>query len=143
MPMNPRDYPKDWKAISHRIRFERAGGKCEQCGAPHGEIIARSADPPDGPGLYMLDDGRTFRADTGEYVGLSRGSEFPDERHTLICLTTAHVDHDLSHNDDDNLRALCQKCHLRHDAQDNARRRKYGRVFIARSEQIQFTHQTP
>jgi hypothetical protein len=46
MPIRPemRDkYPVDWKAISARIRFERAGGQCEwmtdgvRCQARHGE----------------------------------------------------------------------------------------------------------
>ena len=30
-------YPPDWNEISRRIRFERAGGKCEECGAVNGE----------------------------------------------------------------------------------------------------------
>ena len=29
-------YPDDWDEISYRIRFERAGGRCEECGAAHG-----------------------------------------------------------------------------------------------------------
>jgi hypothetical protein len=36
MPIAPENrgrYPADWPAISRRIRFERAGNKCEQCGA--------------------------------------------------------------------------------------------------------------
>jgi hypothetical protein len=33
MPVDYSKYPKDWKQISRRIRFERAGGKCEWCGA--------------------------------------------------------------------------------------------------------------
>ncbi len=40
MPIHPsmKDlYPKDWPAISKRIRFERAGGRCEDCGAVNGE----------------------------------------------------------------------------------------------------------
>ena len=46
MPIKPENrgrYPKDWKAISHRIRFERAGGVCEfeqdgvRCEAVHGK----------------------------------------------------------------------------------------------------------
>lgn len=45
MPIHPDDkgrYPADWKAISYRIRFERAGGQCEwevdgvRCEARHG-----------------------------------------------------------------------------------------------------------
>ena len=27
------NYPPNWPAISRRIRFERAGNRCEQCGA--------------------------------------------------------------------------------------------------------------
>lgn len=36
MPIRPENkarYPKDWKAISRRIRFERAQNRCEGCGA--------------------------------------------------------------------------------------------------------------
>lgn len=40
MPIRPENrarYPKDWPEISKRIRFGRAGGKCEWCGAEHGK----------------------------------------------------------------------------------------------------------
>jgi hypothetical protein len=36
MPIRPENrarYPKDWREISRRIRHERAGNRCEQCGA--------------------------------------------------------------------------------------------------------------
>ena len=36
MPIRPELralYPDDWPAISRRIRFERAGNRCEWCGA--------------------------------------------------------------------------------------------------------------
>ena len=42
MPIHPDNrarYPKEWPAISKRIRFERAGGRCEcegECGHDHG-----------------------------------------------------------------------------------------------------------
>jgi 5-methylcytosine-specific restriction endonuclease McrA len=32
-----------------------------------------------------------------------------------VVLTIAHLDHDPTNNTWDNLRALCQRCHLRHD----------------------------
>jgi hypothetical protein len=35
-PENKHRYPKDWKAISRRIR-ERAENRCEWCGAANGE----------------------------------------------------------------------------------------------------------
>jgi 5-methylcytosine-specific restriction endonuclease McrA len=33
-----------------------------------------------------------------------------------VFLTTAHLDHDPTNNAETNLRALCQRCHLAHDA---------------------------
>lgn len=44
-----------------------------------------------------------------------------------VVLTVAHIDHDRSNSDDANLAALCQRCHLGHDAGLHARHRKYGR----------------
>lgn len=38
MPMQRDLYPADWEELSRRIRFERAGGACEWCGAVHGAI---------------------------------------------------------------------------------------------------------
>lgn len=36
MPIDYKQYPKNWKEISNQIRFVRAGGRCEWCGAEHG-----------------------------------------------------------------------------------------------------------
>lgn len=33
MPFHKERYPDNWKEISRRIRFERAGNRCEKCGA--------------------------------------------------------------------------------------------------------------
>jgi 5-methylcytosine-specific restriction endonuclease McrA len=41
-----------------------------------------------------------------------------------VVLTVAHLDHDPTHNDPANLRALCQKCHNRYDAPMRAAGRK-------------------
>jgi hypothetical protein len=40
MPIRPENrarYPKDWKLRSRFVRFVRARGRCEWCGASHGE----------------------------------------------------------------------------------------------------------
>src|SRR5258708_5718493 len=37
MPIQKQLYPADWPAISYRIRFERAKGRCEWCGVLHDE----------------------------------------------------------------------------------------------------------
>src|SRR3990172_9511776 len=70
-------YPKNWKEISKRIRFERAQNACEFCGAKNYE-------------------------------------PHPITQSKVI-LTVAHLDHTPENCDDDNLKALCQRCHLRYD----------------------------
>ena len=32
-------YPIDWPQLSNYVRFKRAGGVCQCCGRPHGEIV--------------------------------------------------------------------------------------------------------
>jgi hypothetical protein len=44
-----------------------------------------------------------------------------------VILTVAHLDHDRNNNRFCNLAALCQRCHLGHDAKQHAENRKYGR----------------
>ena len=39
---------------------------------------------------------------------------------SIVVLTVAHLDHDPTNNDPANLRALCQRCHLTHDAKLHA-----------------------
>ena len=128
MPIRPENktlYPPDWPEISRRIRVERAGNKCERCKAPNGVTIARGCSHD--AGTYMLDDSRTFDAETGEYLGLRRGSEYEAGGFTRIVLTVAHLDHDPTNNADDNLAALCQMHHLAHDRADNLAKRRARR----------------
>lgn len=44
-----------------------------------------------------------------------------------VVLTTAHLDGDKDNNDFNNLRRLCQRCHLAHDLGHHIMNRKYGR----------------
>lgn len=46
---------------------------------------------------------------------------------SLVVLTVAHIDHNKKNNNFNNLKALCQKCHLGHDLQQHIENRKYGR----------------
>ena len=94
-------YPKDWRAISTRIRFVRAEGQCEcegECGQSH--------------------DGRCAHWHNER---MATGSK--------CVLTVAHLNHRPEDCRDDNLRAMCQGCHLRYDhkmhiANGRATRRK-------------------
>jgi len=111
MPVKNRDrYPDNWEEISRYIRFERAGGCCEWCGAPHGtEIGRRYSDPAWIPWDEIAPEHRY---------------EF---RKMRVVLTTAHLDHDESNNDPENLAALCQRCHFNHDREDNLKRKRRNR----------------
>lgn len=96
MPIRPSErtrYPSDWKAISMRIR-ERAGQRCE-C---EGEC-----------GLHTT-TGRCVERN-GEPARFARGR---------VVLTVAHLDHTPENCADDNLKAMCQRCHLRYDRDHHA-----------------------
>lgn len=89
-PENRERYPVNWKAISRRIRFDRAQGQCEcagECGLHH--------------------DHRCEEVH-GQPAKWAKGS---------IVLTVAHLDHQPENCADTNLRALCQRCHNRYDAE--------------------------
>jgi len=43
-----------------------------------------------------------------------------------VVLTVAHLDHDPTNNADENLAALCQRCHNRYDAVKRASNRKHN-----------------
>jgi len=106
MPIRPEDlarYPAGWPAISQRIRFARAAGRCE-C---EGEC-------------------RTGHRGRCEAV---HGRPHPDTGSAVV-LTTAHRDHTPENCADGNLFAACQRCHLGYDrdhhAETAARQRAAG-----------------
>ena len=45
-----------------------------------------------------------------------------------VILTVAHLDHDISNNSFFNLKAMCQRCHLRYDAKHHKKTRKEKRI---------------
>lgn len=92
MPIRPENrarYPKDWKTISKRIRFERAASKCECDGECGGDHIGRCS--------------------------VVNGTRHPLTG-SVVVLTVAHLDHTPENCADDNLKAMCQRCHNRYDA---------------------------
>jgi hypothetical protein len=55
-------------------------------------------------------------------------SALPEESGAVfIVLTVAHLDRDITHNNPDNLAALCQKCHLGHDARQHVETARHNR----------------
>ena len=124
MPMDRKLYPKNWREISHQIRFERAKGKCEGCGIPHGALRDRLGSMFVTADDVQKLDSESLPFDIGEAV--------------MIILTTAHLGiskPDGSPGDradtmdcrPENLKALCQRCHLAFDRSDNINRRRVNR----------------
>lgn len=100
-------YPANWPAISVRIRDRRAGGQCEcdgLCGTNHAdEAIA----------LELGTDARCL-AINGHLHPITT---------SRVVLTVAHLNHQPEDCRDENLRAMCQRCHLRYDADHHAETR--------------------
>ncbi|MDX2702191.1 hypothetical protein PV350_04930 [Streptomyces sp. PA03-6a] len=105
MPIRPENrhrYPDNWREISLRIRTIRAAGLCEcmgECG--RGTHTGRC---PNRQGLLAYGTGST------------------------VVLTVAHLDHTPENCHDDNLRAMCQGCHLHYDRDHHAQTRSATRA---------------
>lgn len=111
-------YPKDWKAISRRIR-EREGQRCAWCKAPNGVAILRHrafsmwAIPDE---AVSPDDLTWFHGDGPiQYHDRARVTPRDLRGPVKVVLTVAHLDHTPENCADDNLVALCQRCHNRYD----------------------------
>jgi hypothetical protein len=114
MPIDYSQYHPKWKLISWLIRVKRAKNKCEWCEAPNGQLIYR---PNKGmPDWKLWPEGME-----------SEALSIDGYKSTKIVLTVAHIDHDKKNNCFNNLVALCQRCHLKHDIHQHVANRKYGR----------------
>lgn len=111
---NAARYPKNWRQIRAAI-LERAGDKCEECGVPNHAYRNRT---------------------TGEWttneMQVETWSCVDGDQVTLIVLTIAHLDHTPENCAASNLKALCQRDHLRYDqghhAQSAYRSRRKGKA---------------
>ena len=55
-----------------------------------------------------------------------------------VILTTAHLDHNKNNNRFNNLKRLCQRCHLKHDIYDHVNNRRYGRNWKKHQTKLNF-----
>lgn len=111
MPIDYRNYPPNWRDIRAAV-LERAGNRCENCGVANKAVGARdkAGNWHDGQRIAYMNSTEGDLLFDGQYPKIIR-----------IVLTVAHLNHDVADNDMGNLRALCQKCHLSHDAKHHAR----------------------
>lgn len=121
MPIRPENlnrYPPDWPQISQAIRV-RAGGLCEECGVRNGALGGRDEE---GRFCRALPTGESRARLTWPEPGEEAWCERPPPLEPIrlriirIVLTVAHLDHTPENCDPSNLRAWCQRCHLRYDA---------------------------
>ena len=104
MPIKPENkalYPANWKSEIRPRILARAGNRCEQCGVRNHVYGYRTA-----AGNFVETD-----------AIFSDGDDYEGERRIIrIVLTIAHL-HDMNPANcaDDNLAALCQRCHNIHD----------------------------
>ena len=117
MPIRPENrwlYPIDWPQISVAVRFQRAGSKCEQCGRPHRTRVAHLGD-----GRWWDEASRSWRSDRGKRITIRAGFSLAAVQTTYVVIACEHLDHDPGNNQPSNLRALCQRCHMIHDAAEH------------------------
>ncbi|MGE3467935.1 MAG: hypothetical protein AB7J13_13510 [Pyrinomonadaceae bacterium] len=119
MPIkDPTIYPPYWKQFSEYIRFERAKGVCEKCGAVNGLFGKKGSDGRwrSSHEIHMLnsDVGLELYGPRFNFIG------------TRVVLTVAHLDYEGGVCDcrdrtgfkcarPDHVLALCQACHLAMD----------------------------
>src|SRR5689334_12755423 len=139
MPIRPelrKFYGKTWREVTRAWIIARARNRCEQCGKPnHVDVLVRQM----GKRLWWRrPTAKLWRNQNG------RRSHPPDmfytgQRLVHVVLTVAHLNHTPGDDREDNLRALCQWCHLHHDltihvrhaAATRARRKDAARPLLA------------
>ena len=143
MPIKPENlarYPKNWKDIRAQI-LERANHCCEFCGVRNYGLIQRFAD-----GSFSYASGNIYYdlfEYTKSYTEASMAMQTLNESaremegvplYIVVVLTIAHLDHTPENCGQDNLKALCQKCHLNYDHghhQQNARATRRNKLAAA------------
>ena len=114
MPVNYNDYPPNWKTEIRPRILERAKNCCEICSVPNHKLILRGTY--NGIEVYQDDDGTIFDANTSEALWSDYvGEVHPTNNFVKVVLTIAHLEHDITKNEDKDLKALCQRCHNRLD----------------------------
>jgi len=123
MPCDYTKYPDNWHSEIRPRILARAGNRCEWCGLENGAVGARTQD-----GSFLPMHGVSY-AEAKQMEQDDPGDAEPEQRIIKIVLTIAHhPDPDPQNCADDNLVALCQRCHNRLDAPMRAANRKHKRL---------------
>jgi len=120
MPIDYKKYVFDWQSRVRPDIMRRANNHCEFCGIKNYTLVRvfRSGI------RQKIDEYFTAKDANSVCVSYNRGLDLKISKCIVVVLTVAHLDHDISNNDYQNLKALCQKCHNRHDVKDRVKNRK-------------------
>jgi len=123
--MDKSRYPENWDAISFAIRYDRAQGKCEWCGAPDKMYIQRRRDNPKVWRVFR--EAEMVREDdewypptkvtlTVHHIGIPKADGIPGDPHDKMDCRP------------ENLAALCNRCHLHADIRLHMKNARLTRI---------------
>lgn len=124
MPIKPENrarYPADWREVRERI-LHRAGYRCEHPGCMARQYSVGCWSLEDGLFRWVAhwgqnDNPRTYSEARQIAAEIDHDQSEEGTKPIVIVLTIAHLDHVPENCSDENLRALCQRHHLAHDAE--------------------------
>lgn len=124
MPCDYSKYPSDWKQIRERI-LKRENHCCKFChvdnhACVHWNDQTKVYEPAAGnqytDGIGQGEHGyKASRLVADHWNSMGEGAKW-----IVIVLTIAHLNHDTKDNREENLAALCQRCHLNYDKELHA-----------------------
>ncbi len=132
MPIRPElrhFYGREWRTVVRPRILARAENKCELCRAPnHKDVLRAFAWWTIGDRAAIEYKHRADRPLTKLVWRCEKAEQFacfPREstRWVRIVLTVAHLNHQAGDDRDENLKALCQWCHLNYDKEHHAETR--------------------
>jgi hypothetical protein len=126
-------YGREWRTVTRPRILARAGNRCEQCGKPnHCRVYVWKSSLP--ARQFHADQYWTLRKRDQEwhYCSLNGATgnfqlfgpgQWRQARRIRVVLTIAHLNHVSGDDRDENLKALCQWCHLNYDKSHHAETR--------------------
>ena len=111
---------KNWKSHIRPAALDRAKHCCEECSVPQGTVGWW-----DEFGVFhIIDDPNMISV----MLHLRKGVRVNDVVNVIkIILFVRHLDHDKTNNQPNNLKVLCQRCHLMYDREHQAKMRRINR----------------
>lgn len=113
-------YPSNWKQISLSVRKD-ANNCCEFCSIPNYAVGYRNAQRE-----FISHQRHSLRHASHKAASATKAAleENASVKYIIIVLTVAHLDHAPENCGRENLKALCQMCHLLYDAEHHANTRR-------------------